>query len=272
MQDSSTSADGAGENVTSNAGEKPSHTAEPGADAKYASSTDDASDANKSQEAAAKEGEDDEEDEAAYPTGTGLLFLCIALVVSVFIVALSNTIIATAVPTITSAFNSYKDIGWYSAGELITATAFQLPFGRAYSLLSTKWLFFSSMGIYLVGSAICGAAPGSVALIVGRAIAGIGNAGVLGGAYIIIAKNVPLRKRAIYTGLIGAAFAVASVLGPIIGMFCGKNHILLNTDHIKRWSVHNERKLALVFLLSVAPPYSPLTPISALFYPLSTST
>ncbi|KAK4546951.1 hypothetical protein LTR36_001683 [Oleoguttula mirabilis] len=157
------------------------------------------------------------DDNTVYPTGARLALLCIALCSSVFIVALSNTIISTAIPTITSVFNSYDDIGWYSSGELITACAFQLPFGRFYALLNTKWTFLGSLIVYLLGSAVCGAAPSSIALIVGRAIAGIGAAGVIGGTFIILARNVPLRKRSLFTGLIGATFAIASVVGPVVG-------------------------------------------------------
>lgn len=64
---------------------------------------------------------------------------------------------------------------------------------------------------------ICGAAPSSVALIIGRAIAGVGTAGIFSGAMIIIAHSVPLRQRPMYTGIIGAMYGLASVAGPLLG-------------------------------------------------------
>lgn len=86
------------------------------------------------------------------------------------------------------------------------------------SLLSTKWTFISTILIFEVASAICGSAPNSIALIIGRAIAGIGSAGIFGGAFIIIAESVPLSKRPLYNGVIGGTFGIASVVGPLLGV------------------------------------------------------
>lgn len=71
--------------------------------------------------------------------------------------------------------------------------------------------------IFEVGSAVCGAAPSSNALIVGRAIAGMGAAGIFSGGLIIIAYTVPLNKRPLYTGMIGAVYGISSVIGPLLG-------------------------------------------------------
>lgn len=176
--------------------------------------------ASKSAETPEAKSEEDEElnDQGEkYISGWPLVFLLLAMVSTVFIVALSNTIISTAIPAITTAFNSTRDIGWYNSGEALAATAFQLPFGRAYLLMDLKWTFLVSLTLYLIGSLICGVANSSVLLILGRAIAGVGNAGVFAGVFIIIARNVPLRKRALYAGLVGATFAIAAVLGPVLG-------------------------------------------------------
>ncbi|OAQ75031.1 MFS transporter [Purpureocillium lilacinum] len=129
-----------------------------------------------------------------------------------------QTIIATAIPTITSQFHSIEDIGWYGSAYLLTTCSFQLFFGKLYTLLSLKWTFVGAVVVFEVGSAICGASPNSIALIVGRAIAGIGGAGVFSGALIIIAKSVPLAKRPAFTGILGAVWGVASVVGPLLGV------------------------------------------------------
>jgi MFS family permease len=86
-----------------------------------------------------------------------------------------------------------------------------------YSYFSIKWIYLAALFIFEIGSLICGAAPNSTALIVGRAVAGLGSAGIFSGAILIVAHTVPLRQRPTYTGMIGAMYGVASVAGPLMG-------------------------------------------------------
>jgi hypothetical protein len=166
-----------------------------------------------------KEPEKTEEEEAdtVYPTGSRLALIMFAISLSVFLAALDATIIATAIPTITTVFKSLDDVEWYTGGYLLMTSAFQLPFGRSYALLNTKWTFLTSVLIFELGSVVCGSAPTSIALIIGRCIQGIGSAGLFGGAFIIIAESVPLAKRSIFAGFIGGTFAVAAAVGPVLG-------------------------------------------------------
>ncbi|RBR09788.1 hypothetical protein FVER53590_13319 [Fusarium verticillioides] len=152
-----------------------------------------------------------------YPRGLRLTSLIFGLCLAVLLVALDNTIIATAIPRISDDFKSLDDIGWYGSSYLLTTCTFQLLFGKLYTLFDIKWVFIMAMAIFEVGSAICGAAPTSEALIVGRAIAGLGSAGIFQGAIIIIAYSVPLDKRPMYNGMFGSVYGVASVIGPLLG-------------------------------------------------------
>lgn len=152
-----------------------------------------------------------------YPTGLNLALITLALCLAVFLVALDQTIIATAIPKITDHFDSLSDVGWYGSAYLLTTAAFQLLFGKFYSFFSIKWVFLVAIAIFELGSLICGVAPTSSALIVGRAVAGLGCAGIFSGALIIIAYSVPLRRRPIFSGVIGAMYGIASVAGPLLG-------------------------------------------------------
>ncbi|THW93292.1 MFS transporter [Aureobasidium pullulans] len=160
---------------------------------------------------------DEEDPEVEYPTSIKLLLITIALCLTVFCIALDNTIIATAIPKITDHFKAIDDIAWYGSAYLLTTCSFQLFFGKLYSFLSLKWVFLVALFIFELGSFVCGIAPTSTALIVGRAVAGVGSAGLFSGAILIIANSVPLRKRPSYTGLIGAMYGLASVAGPLMG-------------------------------------------------------
>lgn len=100
---------------------------------------------------------------------------------------------------------------------MLTNCAFQLSFGKLYTLYSVKYTFLIAIALFEIGSAICGAAPNSVAFIVGRAIAGVGSAGIMSGAITVIVYAVPLHKRPLFQGLFGAVFGLASVVGPLLG-------------------------------------------------------
>lgn len=152
-----------------------------------------------------------------YPSGVALGLITAALSLAIFLTALDNLIIATAIPFITTQFNSLDDVGWYGAAYLITTGGFQLIWGKFYVLFPIKWVFLTSITIFEIGSLLCGATPSSIGLILGRAIAGLGSAGLFSGAMVIIAYAVPLVKRPIYFGVIGGVYAVASVVGPLLG-------------------------------------------------------
>ncbi|KAL8722884.1 MAG: hypothetical protein Q9225_000717 [Loekoesia sp. 1 TL-2023] len=152
-----------------------------------------------------------------YPTGLKLTTIIFGLCLAVFLVALDNTIIAVCIPQITDAFHALDDIGWYGSAYFLTTCSFQLLYGKFYTHFNIKLVFLLAISLFEIGSLICGVAPSSTTLIVGRAIAGLGAAGIFSGALIIIAHNVPLEKRPVHTSAVIGMYGIASVAGPLMG-------------------------------------------------------
>ncbi|KAK2473961.1 hypothetical protein H9L39_13921 [Fusarium oxysporum f. sp. albedinis] len=95
--------------------------------------------------------------------------------------------------------------------------SFQPTFGKIYTFFNLKWVYLISSIIFEGGSILCAAAPSSAAFIIGRAIAGLGAAGVFCGAMIIISKIVEMRKRPLLLAIISSMYGIASVIGPSLG-------------------------------------------------------
>jgi MFS family permease len=100
---------------------------------------------------------------------------------------------------------------------MITGCAFQPLYGRIYTFYSPKWVFLTSVSIFELGSLICGVSQNSPTFIVGRAIAGLGSAVIFSGSIVLTVHIIPLRKRPVYQGFMGAVFLISSVVGPVIG-------------------------------------------------------
>ncbi|KAJ5305715.1 hypothetical protein PENANT_c041G09073 [Penicillium antarcticum] len=156
-------------------------------------------------------------DEEEYPSAWRLALITIGLCLCVFCLALDNTIIATAIPKITDEFNSLADVGWYGSSYLLTTCAVTLTFGKLYTFYSIKLIYLAALFVFEIGSLVCATTPTSVGLICGRAVAGLGAAGLFSGSLLIISKTVPLVKRPIYTSLVGSMFGIANVAGPLMG-------------------------------------------------------
>ncbi|OBT38656.1 hypothetical protein VE00_10760, partial [Pseudogymnoascus sp. WSF 3629] len=155
--------------------------------------------------------------ETKYLTGLPLHLLGLALMASIFMIALDLSIITTAIPKITTRFNSLGDVGWYGSAYLLAQMAFQPSFGKIYTYFDLKLTFMTSIAIFEVGSVVCAAAPSSMAFIIGRAVAGFGAAGIFCGGLVIVANTVHMRQRPLFVGIVTSMYGVASVLGPTLG-------------------------------------------------------
>jgi MFS family permease len=152
-----------------------------------------------------------------YPGKIKLIFIGLSLSLCMFLVGLDNTIISSAIPKITDDFHALEDVGWYASAYMLTVCAFQLMWGKLFTFYTIKWVYLASLFIFELGSLICGVAPTSNALIIGRAIAGVGGGGVSNGSFLLIAYSVPPRQRPTLIGALGAMYGFSAIAGPLIG-------------------------------------------------------
>ncbi|KAH7148207.1 major facilitator superfamily domain-containing protein [Dactylonectria macrodidyma] len=155
--------------------------------------------------------------EPEYPNIYKRAIIMISLYLAMFLIILDGSIIATAVPRITDDFHSIGDIGWYGSAYLLTTCTFQLLMGKIYKFYPAKPVFLVGIIIFEVGSVICGAAPNSMAFIIGRAIAGLGSSWLFSGVMIIMFNTIPLQERLAWQGGIGGVLTLGSVIGPLLG-------------------------------------------------------
>lgn len=134
-----------------------------------------------------------------------------------FLVMIDITIVSTAVPQITTDFNSLEDVGWYGTAYQLACASLQLLAGKVYSNFRAKKIYLTCFFIFEVGSLICGVAKSSTMLIIGRAVAGIGSSGLMNGGLTILSGSMPLHKRPKYFGIMMGFAQMGTILGPIIG-------------------------------------------------------
>jgi EmrB/QacA subfamily drug resistance transporter len=136
-----------------------------------------------------------------------------------FLAALDQTIVATALPTIVGELGGLDQISWVASSYLLTSTAVMPLAGKLSDLYGRRRLFQAAIVVFLAGSLLAGVSQSMGQLIAFRAIQGVGGGGLLVLTFAIVGDIVAPRERGRYQGYVASVFAVASVAGPLIGGF-----------------------------------------------------
>jgi EmrB/QacA subfamily drug resistance transporter len=154
--------------------------------------------------------------------------IVLGIMLAMFLGALDQTIVATALPTIGRHFNNLADLSWVVTSYLLTATALTPLYGKLSDIHGRRVMMLIAILLFVAGSVACALAPSMTTLILARALQGMGGGGLMALSQTIIADIIAPRERGLYQGYIGAVFATSSVGGPVLGGFL--------TEHVD-WSL-----------------------------------
>jgi EmrB/QacA subfamily drug resistance transporter len=156
---------------------------------------------------------------AARQSGSRGTVLAVAgLMLALFLVALDQTIVGTALPKIVAELNGFERYAWVTTAYLLASTSMIPIIGKLGDIYGRKWFIVSGIVVFLIGSALCGAAWGMTELILFRGIQGLGAGMIFSNVFTSVADIFPdPARRARYQGVFSGVFAVSSVVGPALG-------------------------------------------------------
>lgn len=170
-------------------------------------------------------------------TGWALGSVILALMLTLLLSALDQTIVGTALPKIIGELNGLDRIAWVGTAYLLTSATLIPILGKLSDQFGRKWILIGSVVVFLAGSALCGASQTMNQLIAFRAFQGLGAAGLMGMVFTLIGDIFPPIERPKWQGVFGVVFGISSVVGPLIGGWLTDNGPLLGTfiTNESRW-------------------------------------
>src|SRR6185437_8924531 len=155
------------------------------------------------------------------PQRRNLIF--VAVLLGMFLAALDQTIVATALPTVVADLGGAGHQSWVVTSYLLASTVVTAVVGKLGDLYGRKSVFVVAVSFFLLGSILCGLAGSMTMLVASRALQGIGGGAIMVTATAVIGEVIPLRERGRYQGALGAVFGVTTVVGPLLGGFFTDN-------------------------------------------------
>ncbi|WP_102158832.1 MDR family MFS transporter [Zhihengliuella halotolerans] len=140
-----------------------------------------------------------------------------ALIVSMLLASLNQTVLSTALPTMVGELNGVEHMAWVITAYILASTVMMPVYGKLGDMFGRKFLLVGAISVFVAGSIVGALAADMDLLIAARAIQGIGGGGLIILSQAIIADVVPARERGKYMGVMGGVFAVSSVAGPLLG-------------------------------------------------------
>ena len=147
----------------------------------------------------------------------GVAAVFAGLLLAMFVSSLDQTIVSTALPTIVGDLGGVDHMQWVTTAYVLASTIMMPIYGKLGDLWGRKYLFIAALAVFVCGSTVCALAPSMDGLVAGRAVAGLGGGGLIILAQAIIADVIPPRQRGKYMGIMGAVYAVSTVVGPLLG-------------------------------------------------------
>src|SRR3712207_3135364 len=148
----------------------------------------------------------------------GTVLAVAGLMLALFLVALDQTVVGTALPKIIAELNGFERYAWVTTAYLLASTSMIPVIGKLGDIYGRKWFIVGGVVIFLTGSALCGAAWGMTELILFRGVQGLGAGMIFSNIFTSIADIFPdPARRAKYQGLFFAVFSLSSVVGPTLG-------------------------------------------------------
>jgi EmrB/QacA subfamily drug resistance transporter len=164
------------------------------------------------------------------------LIIMISVMASLFLVALDQTIIATALGRIVEDFGAYASLTWVVTAYLITTTITTPIAGKLSDLFGRRLVLLVGVAVFGIGSLLSGVSGDINQLIVFRAFQGIGGGIITANAFTIVGDLFAARERGKWQGMIGAVFGIASIIGPLLGGFLTESHALFGLVTDWRWT------------------------------------